>query len=98
MRHAALFHLFTFMITSVLIRPAFVADTLRRSVLEVTVARPVPHRVVRLVPSEPRNLFPDALQPYTSKVSTARGIQITIPAYIRPIALEYPGHNGKVSK
>lgn len=86
------------MITSALIRTSFVASTLRHSVLEVTLARPVPHRVVRLVPSEPRNLFPDALQPYTSKVSTTRGIQITIPAYIRPIALEYPGHNGKVSK
>lgn len=78
------------MITSALIRPAFVADTLRRNVLEVTVARPVPHRVCRLVTSAPLAPLPESLKPYAQRVATARGLQVAIPSYIRPMAVKYP--------
>jgi len=51
------------MITTALIRPAFVADTLRHSVIECTYKAYVPHRVCRLVPADPRHLLADELQP-----------------------------------
>ena len=87
------FYFFTLsksLLSSALIRPAFVADTLRHTVLEVTVAQPLPHRVARLVPSDPRNLFPESLQSCTSKTATASGLQVTLLPYVRPMALKYP--------
>lgn len=51
------------MITQAFIRPAFVADTLRHSVLECTYKSHVLHRVCRLVPADPRHLLADELQP-----------------------------------
>ncbi|MBF0960846.1 MAG: hypothetical protein HXK20_01895, partial [Alloprevotella tannerae] len=47
------------MITTTLICPAFVADTLRHSVLECTYKTYVPHRVCRFVPADPRHLLAD---------------------------------------
>lgn len=81
------------MITSALIRPSFLADTLRHSVLEVTVARPVPHRVARLVPSGPRSILPPPLQPFSQITATSRGIQVSTLPYIRPMAVKYPHTN-----
>lgn len=78
------------MLSSALIRSTFVADTLRHTVLEVTVAQPVPHRVARLVPPDPRNIFPRPLRSCTSKTATASGLQVTLLPYVRPMALKYP--------
>nr|DAK77700.1 MAG TPA: hypothetical protein [Caudoviricetes sp.] len=51
------------MITTALICPAFVADTLRHSVIECTYKAYVPHRACRLVSADPRHLLADELQP-----------------------------------
>ena len=74
------------MITSALIRPFFVADTLRHPVIETTLARPVPHRVCRLVPSEPLAPLPKSLKPY----SKTTGIKVALLSYVRPMAVKYP--------
>ena len=80
------------MITTALIRPAFVADTLRHSVAYV------PHRVCRLVPADPRHLLADELQPYLQIVSTAKGMQVGMRPYVRPMVVKYPLPNRKHSK
>ena len=51
---------------------------------------PYPHRVVRLVPPSPSDILSRPLRPYARKQTTARGLQITIPSYIRPMAVKYP--------
>lgn len=86
------------MITTALIRPAFVADTLRHSVLECTYKTYVPHRVCRLVPADPRHLLADELQPYLQLVSTAKGMQVGMRPYVRPMVVKYPLPNRKHSK
>lgn len=87
------------MITSTLIRPSFLADTLRQQVIEVTTARPIPHLVCRVVPPEhPRLLLPPVLQPFSHTVSTAQGIQTGIQPYIRPMAVKYPSTESDSSK
>lgn len=78
------------MLTSALIHTAFIADTLRRPVLVTTVNYPVPHRVVRLVPPSPSDILSRPLRPYARKQTTARGLQVAIPSYIRPMAVKYP--------
>lgn len=94
------FYPFTFfMITSALIRPSFLADTLRQQVIEVTIAHPVPHLVCRVVPSEhPRQILPPSLQPFSHTVSTAQGRQVSLLSYIRPMAVKYPSTSADVSR
>lgn len=86
------------MLTSALIHTAFIADTLRRPVLVTTVNYPVPHRVVRLVPPSPSDILSRPLRPYARKQTTARGLQVAIPSYIRPMAVKYPQSNDNNSK
>lgn len=86
------------MITTALIRPAFVADTLRHSVIECTYKSHVPHRVCRLVSADPRHLLADELQPYLRLVSTAKGMQVSMRPYVRPMVVKYPLPNRKRSK
>ena len=86
------------MITTALIRPAFVADTLRHSVIECTYKSHVPHRVCRLVSAAPRHLLADELQPYLRLVSTAKGMQVSMRPYVRPMVVKYPLPNRKRSK
>lgn len=78
------------MITSALIRPFFVADTLRHPVIETTLARPVPHRVCSLVPSEPLAPLPKSLKPYSKTTATTSGIKVALLSYVRPMAVKYP--------
>ncbi|MGP1481379.1 MAG: hypothetical protein ACTTJL_06760 [Hoylesella enoeca] len=79
------------MITAALIRPDFVADTLRHDVIEITLARPVPHRVTRLVPADtPLTPLPTALQPFARRTATAKGIRVALQPGVRPMALKYP--------
>ena len=78
------------MITSALIRPFFIADTLRRPVIETTLARPVPHRVCRLIPSEPLVPLPKSLKHYSKTTATTSGIKVALLSYARPLAVTYP--------
>lgn len=94
------------MITSALIRPSFVADTLRHHVIEVSVARPIPLRVCRLVPSSSRfgegqsaaSILPTSLQPLSQTVNTSRGLHVSLLPYVRPMAVKYPRPNSGISK
>lgn len=93
------------MITSALIRPSFVADTLRHTVIEITTARPIPHKVVRLVPSPAFEhgrhgaaIISPALRPYTHTVATAQGLLAAVLPYLNPMPLKYPSTSADVSR
>ena len=81
------------MITSALIRPFFIADTLRRPVIETTLARPGPHRVCRLIPSEPLVPLPKSLKHYSKTTATTSGIKVALLSYVRPLAVKYPNQH-----
>ena len=78
------------MITAALIRHDFVADTLRRNLVEITTARPVPHRVCRLLDSKPFEPLPETLKPFAKQTVTAHGLQVALLSGLQPMAIKYP--------
>ena len=78
------------MLTSAFIRTSFVADTFRHNTIEITVARPIPHKVVRLIPAAPRQILPESLRPYAHTNVTAAGLHVAVLPYVRPFVIKYP--------